>query len=218
MTPDILTGVSHFNREELVAVGASIKEAMSVPDVFPTLTEQKADYTEAYDAFVNSIPAPNVKNKVNEMECQIKTDLFKKHYQSLGNFVRGVAMGNEEILGKSGYPMRQKPQPWSVPSTPKNVDSFATNDVGVLLVTCEPEKHVDAFIGRVSPDRINWIENFNKSSRVVLTNVATGVTLYVQMQAKNSAGRSGWSPIIESRLPAENEPVIKKANFSIENL
>lgn len=218
MIPNILTGLSRYTRAQLVVRGAAVKEAMSVEGVFPTLTTPIADYIKAYDEFVNSIPSPNVRNKENDSICEAKTKAFKTHYASLGNFVRGVAMGNEELLNKSGFVRRQTPHPWPLPNTPKNVDAFATNDVGVMLVTCDPEKHVDSYIARVSTDRQNWMENFSASSKVVLMNVPTGVTLFVEMLTKNRKGKSLPSKIVETRLPAENEPVIQRVNLTIENI
>lgn len=211
----LLLGFSKFNEGEMIEQGASVEEGMTDNAHFPTLTDATTSFTAAYRAFVDSIPAPNVRNQVNTSVKDAMKDDFLTEMVALGNLIMGVAKGDEVKLKSTGYQTsstsnNKKP----IPATPEGIEVFITNDPVTLLVSCPTNENATSYIARVVAEDVEdspWT-NFSSSSKVLVSGITTGVILSVQMKLKNSAGESSWSNPVGARLPLPSEPILKKAN------
>jgi hypothetical protein len=212
----LLLGTTQFNEGELIELGASVKEGMTNNANFPTLTDAVAAYTAAYDAFLDAIPPPNIRNQVNSSVRDAKKDKFLTEMTALGNLIMGMAKGDAVKLKSTGYRTNsssntKKP----IAATPEGVKAFITNDPTTLLVNCPTNHDATSYIARVmeAGNEIATWTNFDSASNVLVSGITTGVLLYVQMKLKNSAGESSWSNVVQARLPLPSEPVLKKVNI-----
>ncbi len=212
----LLLGFSKMSEAEMIEQGASVVEGMTNNSHFTTLTDAITSFTTAYRAFVDSIPAPNVRNQVNASVKDAKKAIFLTEMVALGNLIMGVAKGDEVKLKSTGYRTSstsnsKKP----VPATPEGIEVFITNDPFALLVSCPTDENATSYIARVIAEGVEgspW-ENFSSSTKVLVGGITTGIMLSVQMKVKNSAGESGWSNPVGARLPLPSEPILKRVNI-----
>ena len=95
------------------------------------------------------------------------------------------------------------------------MEVYLTNTEGVIIVSCQRVEFAANYIARVSLDKENWNwNNFENGTKVMLENIPTNQLIYVQMQTKNSAGRSDWSMVLEAYVPSKDIPSVKKINIS----
>ena len=208
-------GFSKYTDAELSEFTANVLNKMTDNPHFPTLQTNVTELKTEYDIFVNAIPSPETRNRLNIQQLKVIRERLTILLKSLGDLVSGVAKGNVEILLTSGYNLRKKPTSRPIPKTPTSIDVFGTNDEGVVLVACKKVTNATSYIARVSLDKVKWEwTNFENGTRVLVSGVPVNVPIFVQMQAKNPAGRSDWSNAVEAILRSKDQPLIKQVNIS----
>ena len=165
--------------------------------------------------FTASILAPEAQNQITRDTLKMNRQKLNVQLKSLGNLIMGEAKGDIETLLTTGYRLREKPTSRPVPATPKKLEVYLTNTEGVIIVSCQRVEFAANYIARVSLDKENWNwNNFENGTKVMLENIPTNQLIYVQMQTKNSAGRSDWSMVLEAYVPSKDIPSVKKINIS----
>jgi hypothetical protein len=208
-------GYSRFKTADLSSFTANVIKMMRGNINFTELQDKVNILEEAYNNFLQSILPPEAQNQITRDQLAMNRRKLVTQLKSLGNLIMGESEGDIEKLLTTGYKLSEKPTHRPVPNQPTELEIFMTNTEGVIIVMCKKDSNADSYIARVSIDKVNWNwSNFENGKKVMVENVPLNIPIFVQMQAKNPAGRSDWSNPIETYLPSKNIPMMKKINVS----
>lgn len=213
--PILLLGFTNVKNADISITAKNVIKMMTGNKNFPTIQDNVVELAAIYELFLNSILAPDDQSQATRDILKMNRQKLNVQLKSVGNLVMGIAKGDVEKLLTSGYKLKEKSTARPIPNAPLGVVVYMANTQGVLVAMCKKVEGADNYIARLSTDKINWNwTNFENGVKVMLENVPTNQLLYVQMQAKNAAGRSNWSNVIETYLPSKDIPMIKQMNVS----
>jgi len=206
-------GYTALSESALIEEGQKVVDGMTKNEFFPTLETSVTELSKALDEFIEAKLPPNLRNTITTAKKNMKKEAFVRKLKALGHAIMSLPDISDEMAITSGYRLVDPPSKRPIPNAPNTVTVFITNDPDVLMVEVETMKDTDTFEVRVSKDKEHWTwGNYNQSRKVMVTDLPTGIILYVQARCKNANGESDWSNIVEARLPLPSEPRMKIAN------